>query len=436
MPEPLLRDREFLKLWTGESISVVGSQFSNVAIPILAVDSLAATSFQVGLLQALSLLAFPLFGLFVGVWADRHRKRPTMIAADLGRMFFLGLVPLSAFFFYTDISLLYMVVFAVGTLQTFFDISYQAYLPHFVKSDQLVEGNSRLETSRSIAQVAGPSLAGIAVSLIGAPMAIFGDVLGYLGSASFLSVIKRPEALPPKRDRKVGRDIREGLEVIFHNRSLTSIALCTGTSNLFNNALIVVVIILLLRTFGLSGAEYGLIIGVGGLGSVLAALTTMRVMQRIGVGRAIITGALLGGVPFVSFYFISPGLGFVVAVAAMFVASYGVVLYNVAQVSYRQALVPLELQGRMNASMRVLVWGPIPAGAFLGGVLGTLVGVRETILLTAIGMSLAFLWVFFSPVRGVKGIPAREQPPPPEAPPTAVPESGRPDTKNLEAMTL
>ena len=386
----------------------MGSQFSGVAIPILAINTLGVTAFQLGLINALTLLPFPLFGLFVGVWADRHRKRPTMIAADLGRMFFLGLIPLAAYFFTVGLPLLCVVVFAVGTLQTFFDISYQSYLPYLVQRNQLVEGNSRLQTSASVASVVGPSLAGIAVGVVGAPDAIFGDVCGYLGSASFLSQIKRPEAAPPKRETHVLHDIREGLEVIVQNRNLGSIALCTGTFNLFQNAFAVVVALLLLRTFGFSDAEFGLVFGIGGVGAVLSAIVSLRLIKRLGVGLSIIFGILISGSPFLSFYFVGASVAFLAASAAFFLSAFGGVLYNVAQVSYRQALVPLELQGRMNASMRVLVWGPIPLGAILGGVLGAAIGVRETLLITAAATSLAFLWVLLSPVRSVKEIPERE----------------------------
>jgi predicted MFS family arabinose efflux permease len=423
LPASLLKDAEFLKLWTGETISLVGSQFSNVAIPILAVDSLGATSFQLGMINALALLAFPLFGLFVGVWADRHRKRVTMIAADVGRMFFLGLVPISAIFFSVDISLLYVVVFAVGTLQTFFDISYQAYLPHLVESDQLVEGNSRLETSRSAATMLGPTLAGFAVHLFGAPVAIFGDVLGYLGSATFLSRIKRRESVPPPKRTAIRHDIREGLQVIFKSRNLTSIALCTGTYNLFNNAFTVVATILMLRTFGFSAIALGVVFAGGGVGSVLAAVTALRVVGRLGIGRSITIGILVSGFPFIFFYWATAQSALAIATAAFFFAGLGGVIYNVAQVSYRQALVPLDLQGRMNASMRVLVWGPIPAGAFLGGVMGTLIGVSPTILITAVGTSLAFLWVLLSPVRSVKGVPTRGVLVPPPGGPATGPET-------------
>ena len=406
-PAPLTRDREFLKLWAGETISLVGSSFSGVALPIIAIDSLLASSFQVGLLNALQLLAFPLFGLFVGVWADRHKKRPTMIIADLGRAFFLGLIPLS-FFFSLSMVLLYVIGFAVGTLQTFFDISYQAYLPFLVKSDQLVEGNSRLETSRSAATVVGPGIAGFAVAVVGAPLAVLGDVVGYLGSAGFLSRIRRPEAAPPRREAHVPQDIKEGLQVILHNRNLSSIALCTGTFNLFNNGFAVAVQILLLRTFSFTPGEFGLVFAIGGLGAVVAALTSIRIIKRFGVGTSIIFGILVSGVPFILFYWMTEDLAFVVSVVAFFISGLGGVLYNVAQVSYRQALVPLELQGRMNASMRVLVWGPIPAGAIMGGLLGGLIGIRETILLTSVATSLAFLWVMFSPVRSVREIPQRQ----------------------------
>ena len=406
-PPSLLKDREFAKMWAGETISVVGSQFSSVAIPILAVDVLGATTLQVGILNALSLLPFPLFGLLVGVWADRHLKRPTMIAADLGRMFFLGLIPLSALLFSVTMNLLYLVVFAVGTLQAFFDISYQAYLPHLVRSDQLVEGNSRLTTSRSAATVVGPSLAGIATGIVGAPMAILGDVLGYLGSAAFLSDIRRPETRPEPRQTKVLRDIREGLHTVFGNRNLTSIALTTGTSNLFSNAFQVVSLILLLRVLGFTPFEYGVVLAFGGLGAVVASLVVMRFIKMVGVGNAIVAGAFVSGVPSILLYFADVGNAFAIAAAMFFVTLVGVETYNVAQVSYRQALVPLNLQGRMNASMRVLVWGPIPVGALLGGLLGTLVGAREGVLIAAIGGSLPFLWVLFSPIRQVKVIPER-----------------------------
>jgi MFS family permease len=408
LTDSLLRDREFLKLWSGETISAVGSQFSGVAIPYMAAKTLAANSFQIGVLNALALIAFPLFGLFVGVWADRHRKRRTMIGADVGRMFFLSLIPLFAYFYSVTLVLLYVVAFAVGTLQTFFDISYQSYLPHLVKSDQLVEGNSRLQTTQSVATVAGPSIAGFAVQFFGAPIAIFGDVLGYLGSAAFLSQIRRPEAVPPRREAHIRKDIAEGLQVIFRNRNLTAIALCTGTSNLFSNAFGVVALILMVQVFGFGGLEYGLVFAFGGLGAVVAAVAALRVVRRLGVGKSIILGILVGGLPFASFYVVTKEFAFPVAVLAFMIGSFGGVIYNVAQVSYRQALVPLELQGRMNASMRVLVWGPIPAGAILGGVMGETLGVRETLLVTAVGTSLAFLWVLFSPVRSVKEIPQRE----------------------------
>lgn len=407
VPPSLFRDFEFLKLWSAETISVVGSQFSQVAIPVLAVQVLVATTFEVGVLSALQLLPFPLFGLLVGVWADRRRKRPTMIAADLARMALLGLIPLSAVLLHVSMPLLYFIVFFVGLAQAFFDISYQAYLPYLVRSDQLVEGNGRLTTSRSAASVLGPFLAGVAINLVGAPMAILGDVFGYLGSASFLSWIRRREPMPKPRTTSVLHDVREGLGVVLKTPNLRSIAFCTGTANFFNNAFQVVALIFMLRLLGFSAAEYGSVLAVGGAGAVVAALVVMRFVSSIGVGRSIVVGSFLSGITFVLVYFAEPAYAFPLMAAVNFVGFFGVVIYNVAQVSYRQALVPLELQGRMNASIRVLVWGPIPVGAFLGGVMGTLLGIRESVLITAIGMSLAFLWVFFSPVKSIKGIPRK-----------------------------
>lgn len=405
----LLKHPDFLKLWTGETISVFGAQFSGVALPLIAVVTLQGTPLQLGILNALALLAFPLFGLFVGVWADRHRKRPTLIAADLGRMFFLALIPVSAAFGSITMTLLYIVAFSVGTLQTFFDISYQAYLPFLVDSDQLVEGNSRLETSRATAQTVGPGVAGVAVQLLSAPTAILGDVVGYLGSAAFLTLIRKPEQPLPKREVSVLSDIKEGLGVILHNKNLRAVAACTGTFNLFSNAFGALIAILILRDLGFNILQFGLMFSVGSVGGVLAAITVLRFVKRLGIGNSVILGILISGLPSISLYFVNGQFAFPIIAFVLFLGTFGGVIYNVAQVSYRQAIVPLELQGRMNASMRVLVWGPIPAGAILGGVLGTLFGVRPAILIGAIGTTLAFLWVLFSPVRNIKEIPKREE---------------------------
>ncbi len=405
----LFRHSDFLKFWTADSVSFFGGQFSGFAIPWIAVTILEATPEQMGILGALALLGFPLFGLFVGVWVDRTLKGRTMIVSNLVRAFALATIPVAALLGGLNLNLLYAVSFCVGTSQVFFDVAYQAYIPSLVETTQLVEANGKLETSRSTAQVAGPGIAGLLVQVFSAPLVILGDVIGYLGSVVFLGTIRKKETIPERSGKSVWGEIREGLAVVLGNRSLWSIAGCTATSNLFSNAYGVLLYLLFINDLQMNAVEVGVILTVGGLGSVLAALTSSRISKRLGVGWAIISGALIFGAAALSFYVASRPFALLLLIPAQLAIGFGVVLYNVNQVSFRQALVPLQLQGRMNASMRFLVWGPIPAGAILGGLLGQFLGVRLAIGVAAVGSLLAFPWVFFSPVRGIRELPGREK---------------------------
>ena len=403
----LFKHPDFLKFWSADSISFFGSQFSALAIPWVAVTTLGADASQMGILGALSLLAFPLFGLFVGVWVDRNLRKRTMIVSNLGRALLLATIPAATILGGLNMSLLYNVSFLVGTLQAFFDIGYQAYVPSLVERTQLVEANSKLETSRSTAQVAGPSIAGVLVQIFSAPYVILGDVLGYFGSATFLSTIRKKEATPEATGKTVYEDIREGLVVVLRNRSLSSIAGCTATSNLFSNAYGVLLLLFFYNELHMSAFESGIVFTAGGIGSVVGALTSSRISRVLGVGWAIVSGALIFGLASLAFYFAAQPFAIPLMAIAQFIIGVTVVLYNVNQVSYRQALVPLEIQGRMNASMRFIVWGTIPVGAILGGVLGQWLGVRPAIGVAAIGSMLAFLWVILSPVRKFREIPGR-----------------------------
>ena len=405
----LFKHSDFLKFWSADSISFFGSQFSALAIPWVAVTTLGADASQMGILGALSLLAFPLFGLFVGVWVDRNLRKRTMIASNLGRALLLATIPAATILGGLSMNLLYIVSFLVGTLQAFFDIGYQAYVPSLVERTQLVEANSKLETSRSTAQVAGPSIAGVLVQIFSAPYVILGDVLGYFGSATFLSTIRKKEATPEATGKTVYEDIREGLVVVLRNRSLSSIAGCTATSNLFSNAYGVLLLLFFYNELHMSAFESGIVFTAGGIGSVVGALTSSRISRVLGVGWAIVSGALIFGLASLAFYFAAQPFAIPLMAIAQFIIGVTVVLYNVNQVSYRQALVPLEIQGRMNASMRFIVWGTIPVGAILGGVLGHWLGVRPAIGVAAVGSMLAFLWVILSPVRKIREIPGREQ---------------------------
>src|SRR5919109_3094493 len=418
----------FLKLWASDTVSQFGTQFSTFAIPFTAL-LLTKNAIEFGFLNALAFLAFPLFALFIGVYVDRHHRGRIMVLSNVGRGIFLGLIPLAAFtrtLTIIGMPLLYFVSFMVGLLTVFFDISYQAILPSLVDRSQLVEGNSKLEWSRSGAQVAGPFMAGFVVQAVFPPFALAIDATSYFASASFLSRISQDETINPS-SRGVWHDLWEGLVVVFRDSRLRSIAGSTATSNFFSNALFAIIILYLVDQLGFTAGVLGIVFAVGAVGGLFGAMVlSSRLTKVFGVGKVIVGAMLVGGFGTIPFFVVNPGFSNVVFFEAhslpllgsfvldlnglllmigMFVISIGVVLYNINQVSLRQSIVPRRLQGRMNASMRWLVWGTIPLGAIAGGFLGSFYGLREAIGIAVAGGMLAFLWVFFSPVRALQEIP-------------------------------
>jgi len=412
----LFQHADFMKLWVGQSISSFGSQFSPFAIQMIAVSTLGATSFQLGILSFLNTLPFLTLGLLVGVYVDRHRRRRIMIFADFGRALILFLIPLSAFVYVVTMNLLYLVTFVAGVLTVFFEIAYQTYLPSLVDRSQIVDANSKLQTTASTAGTLGPSIAGFIIPIVTAPIACLGDALGYVSSVASLTLIKKPESIDTSRAHApVVKDIREGLRVVLRDTRLRSLAACTATANLASSAWGAILYKYFLQNLNMLPQEIGLIFTIGGAGGVLGALTAMRVTRRLGVGRVIVLGMLLNGVTVLLYfaipntdfyqrsYWLSPS--FYLLSASFFVMTFGVLLYNIPQVSYRQSLVPTEIQGRTNATMRTIVWGILPLGGLLGGILGEVVGVHEAIGLATVLGAFAFLWVLLSPVRQIKEFP-------------------------------
>lgn len=404
-PSSLLKDQGFMRLWTGETLSQFGSQFSPIAIQVAATKILDATSFQFGLLSAANSGPFLLFALYIGVLVDRHKRKRTMVLADFSRAAVLGSVPVAALLGFLSMNLFYIVAFLAGTLTVFFDVAYQSYLPSLVGDDQIVDANGKLETSSTLAQLVGPSIAGFVCSVIYPPLAVAGDALGYTGSASFVSSIKKNEPEPEPRHASTLHDMREGLNVVFGDVNLRSIAGSTSTSNLFSSALFAIYVPYLLRDLGVSILGLGLIGSIAAAGGVLGALTASRVAARIGVGPAIVTSIFIGGFGALGVYFATPPLAIPFVGLSLFVTSWGSLVYNINQVSYRQVVVPGNVQGRMNATMRFLVWGTLPIGGLVGGVLGEVYGLHGAIGIAAFGSTLAFLWVLLSPVRKIKEFP-------------------------------
>jgi MFS family permease len=403
----LLRHRDFRRLWVGDSLSQFGIMTTTLAIPLLAVRTLHATPFEVGLLTTFEFLAFLVVGLPAGAWVDRMRRRSVMIAADLGRAALLGWIPLAEVLGVLNLVQVYAVVLAVGCLTVFFDVSYQSYLPFLVGRDHLVEGNAKLQGTQSVAQVAGPSVGGFLVQLLTAPYAILANVGTFLWSALWVGTIRAREPRPERApDSNLLSEVREGIVFIVRHPVLRQVAGATGTANLWSSAGQGMLIVLLARTLGLSAGVIGLLMAAGAIGGLLGALTARPLARAIGEGPAAWISLALSSPLTLVQPFLQRNWTLGLFVVAQIGFSAGVVIYNVTQVSFRQRLCPEHLLGRMNASMRFLVWGTMPLGGLLGGALGSTIGVRTTLLVAAIGQSLAFLWIFFSPLRSMRTVTA------------------------------
>jgi MFS family permease len=408
-PGGLWRHSDFRRLWAAESISVFGSQFSQLALPLVAVILLDASPFAVSALVVIVTLPFILFAIPVGVWVDRLRRKPILVAGDLGRAGLLASIPLAYAFDALTLWHLYVVGFLVGVCTVFFDVAYQSYLPSVVDRNQLVEGNSKLEISRSTSQLAGPGAAGGIVSALGAPVAILIDAISFLVSAVFLFAIRKPEPLP-KHDADTARpsmlaDAREGLRFVFGNVYLRAISACTATSNFFWSMGGALLVVYAIRELEMSPAALGLAFSVGNAGPLLAAFTTNRISTRLGVGPTIIWTSVLfsSSLLFVPLASRETAVPFLVASGVL--GGFGSVVYNITQLSFRQAICPERMQGRMNAVIRFLVWGTMPLGALLGGALGTWLGLRPALWVAAIGALFGFVPLIFSPVRTLREMP-------------------------------
>jgi MFS family permease len=409
----LWRHAEFMKLWSAATVSLMGSQVSQLAIPFIAAVVLNSSPLEVALLGAVEMAPFILFALPAGAWLDRVRRRPVLIAGDFGRALALLTIPIAYAAGGLTIWQLYAVGFVSGTLTVLFDVADQSYLPILLERDDLVEGNAKLSLSQSGAQFLGPALGGTLIGIVGAPFAVIVDAISYLASGGLISLIRRPESKPQRRVASDGSqtslraDIAEGLRYVLGNRYLRMIAGSTATSNLGTSIAFSIFPIFLYRELGLSVALVGAVSGLAALGVLAGAVVSPPLSRRIGVGPAIvgsmfITGPATGVLLLMSS---QPWVAAIVLFASTFFMGFSAVVYNVNQVSFRQAITPIDMQGRMNATMRFVVWGTLPLGSLIGGVLASFLPIRTTIGIGAAVATTAFLWVLLSPVRSLREIP-------------------------------
>lgn len=396
-PRGLWHNPDFVKLWTGQTISNFGSGITGVALPLTAVLVLSASAAQMGILGAFDGLAVVIFGLLAGVWVDRVRRRPLLIASDLGRAFLLGSIPLAALFGVLSMPQLYVVAALAGILTVFFNVADESYLPSLIPQGQLVEANSKLGMSDSLAEMSGPALAGPLVQLLSAPLAIAFDALSFLASALGVGLIRTPEAppKPPAQQQRAWRESIEGLRTLWQDSRLRALAISGGVFNFFGNFIGTLYILYIVRELHITAIIVGFLVAAGGVSALAGTFIAGRVIRRIGLGPSI--GGML------TFYGLTGSLTVLASgplwlaatflFAAQLIGDASASVYFIAEVSLRQSIIPNDLLGRVNASMQLVTRGALPISAILAGILGDMIGLRPTIAIGVLGVIAAGLWL-------------------------------------------
>jgi MFS family permease len=406
----LWRHADFMKMWTGQTISQFGSAISQLALPIIAVRLLHASAFAVAALGTVEFLPFLLFTLPAGVWVDRLPRRAILIVGDVGRGLLLASVPVVYLAGHLTLAQLYVVGFLTGVLTVFFDVAYQSYLPALVEREYLVYGNSKLEVTRSAGQLAGPPAAGGLIQLLTAPYAVVFDAVSFFVSGVFLVAIRkqehRTERAPETRRGSMRRELWEGLLYVVRHPYLRPQAMSTGISNFFSNVAYSILIVFAIRTLHMSNGLIGIVFGLGSVGWLTGAMLAGPAQRKLGVGGATILGAALGGPGTLLIALTPKSFPIPFLVVGSIIGAWGAVVYNINQVSLRQAITPERMQGRMNSVMRFLVWGPIPLGALTGGAIASGFSLRTALVVGAVGGFSAVVPIVLSPIRKLREIPA------------------------------
>src|SRR5919202_1896554 len=395
----LWRNADFLKLWIAQAISLLGSAVSFLALPLIAVSFLHATPVQMGVLPTVNTLPALLLGLFAGVWVDRHRRRPILIATDIGQAALLIVVSMAVVLHVLRMEELYVLVFGIAAFGLFFDVADQSLLPTLVGRDQLVEGNSKLEMSRSAVAIAGPALAGILIQLVTGPLAILFDAASFLISALCIASIAVSETVArlPQHQQTLGHAISSGWRLVLSNRALRALTGALATGALFTSMLDAVLLLYLTRELRLAPGLIGLVFGCGSVGFLLGAVLQARAMRRFGPRATLIAGLLLTGLGDLLIPTVTGTTASVLVVLVLFVGQFcfglGRTTFSISQVSSRQSITPDHLLGRMNATTRFVRAGCMALGGLLGGLLGVAIGLRGTLVLAAVGEVLTIAWL-------------------------------------------
>lgn len=404
----LWRHRNFLLLWTGQTISEVGSAISLVVLPLIAVVYLHAGGFAVGALTAAEWVPWLLIGLPAGVWVDRSRRRLLMLGCDLARAALLATIPVAAALDALRLWQLFAVAFGVGLANVVFQIAYQAYPPVLVPTEDLPEANAKLLGSGSVAQFVGPGVGGLLVQAVRAPYALIADAASYLLSFVSLLLIRAPErpATPaPGERRTIRAAIADGLRFVRRDPLLRTMTIAPAVSNIFVSGYSAIVVLFLVRSVHLAAGTVGLLVGLVSLGSVLGALIARPVSRRIGTATAMWASSAVTTPISLLVALTSRGAGLVFFAIGNVVLLAGILVYNVTITAFRQAYCPPEMLGRVVASMRFVLFGTIPLGALAAGALAEGIGPRVAIVVMLAGNLLSTAVLVLSPLRTMRDLP-------------------------------
>ena len=408
IPRLLRENPQFRRFWLGQTVSLLGDQISLIALPLVAVLTLDANAGQMGYLVAAELAPNLLFSLHAGAWADqRERKRHIMIATDLGRALLLGSIPVAYAFDALTFPHMFVVAFLTGTLSVLFHVSYNPLFVALVPRERFVEGGSIMHGSRAFAYVAGPSIGGLLVQILTAPVTLVVDACSYVVSALFLRSIEaeEPAPEPPGKGHVVA-----GVRWVFGDPIVRPALGATATINFFNFAFFALFILYATKSLGVEPGTLGLVLGAGAIGSVLGSIITGRISRRIGIGPAFALGCVVFPAPLILVP-LADGPQWLI-LGCLFVAEFGsglgVMMLDISGGAIFSAVVPDRLRSRVAGAYAVVNYGVRPLGALAGGALGTWIGLRPTLWIATAGALAGFLWLLPSPILGLRELPEPE----------------------------
>jgi MFS family permease len=412
---PLLFDApDFRRLWFGQTISVLGDQITQLGLPLVAVLTLGADATQMGALTAVGLLPHLLFSLPAGVWVDRFRaRRRLMIAADLGRAALIASIPVAYALGFLSMPQLYVVGFLAGSLAVIFDLSWNTLFVVVTERERYVEAMALLNGSRSLASVAGPTVGGLLVQVLGAPLAMLGDAISYLGSVVFLRRIKATEPPIEHEEGSTRERLLAGLAFAIGDRIMRPTLLSIATVNLFTFASSALFILYATTTLGVSPGALGLALGTGSVGAVIGAIVATRIGRRVGLGPAYALGLLIFPASLLLIPLAGPDMPMTLILALLFGsefgAGFGVMILDINVGAIIYARTPDRIRARASGAFRFINYGVRPIGALFGGLLGGAIGVREAIWVTTIAAVGGVLFLIGSPVLRLRDLPEESE---------------------------